>query len=114
MKPTLSEARQIAVFFYKSCWAGSILIGSSLFFGISLMLLSQAVFRLAATLLGGVFGWHLILPSFGLFFLRDLERRVPGLAKAIVEFFRNAQPGDYLNVRQLAAQVSARRQRDEA
>jgi hypothetical protein len=110
MKPTLQEARQVALFFYKSCYAGSIIIGSLLFFGISLLVLSQPVLMFAATLAGAIFGWHFVLPSFGMFFLWDLENKVPGLSNATVAWFRRAEPGDFLDMKRLVAQVNARRQ----
>lgn len=109
MKPTLQEARQVALFFYQSCFIGSIIIGALLFFGISLLVLSDFQLRFAATLLGAVFGWHFVLPSFGMFFLWDLDNKVPGLAHATVSWFRNAKPGDFLDMRKLAAQVNDKR-----
>lgn len=110
MKPTLQEARQIAVFFHQSCWAGSVVIGSLLFFGIALIILSDPALVFSATIVGAVFGWQFVLPSFGMFFLRDLDNKIPGLATATVRWFRNAEPGDFLDMRKLAEQVSTRHQ----
>lgn len=109
LKPTLKEARQIAVFMEETCFIGSIVIGALLFLGIALLLLSKPLLILAASMVGAVCGWHLILPLFGHFFLEDLEERLPGLGDATVDWFRNARPGDYLDMKRLAAQVEARR-----
>ncbi|MEN3362749.1 MAG: hypothetical protein V7606_23 [Burkholderiales bacterium] len=110
MKATLKEARQIAVFLEQSCFIGSIVIGSLAFLGIGILVLSQPWLIFSASLVGGVFGWHMILALFGQFFLQDLEENVPGLGDATVQWFRHAQPGDFLDMRKLAAQVEARRQ----
>lgn len=109
LKPTLKEARQIAVFLEQSCLIGSIVVGSLVFLGIALLVLSQAFLIFAASLIGAVFGWHLVLPLFGQFFLQDLDEKVPGLADATIAWFRNAQPGDFLDMKKLASQVEARR-----
>lgn len=110
MKPTLKEARQIALFFYQSCLVGSIVIGSLIFFGIACIELTQPRLIFFATLCGAVFGWHLVLPMFGQFFLKDIDNKVPGLGDATVSWFRHARPGDFLDLRKLAAQVGARDQ----
>jgi hypothetical protein len=109
LKPTLKEARQIAVFLEQTCFIGSIIIGSLMFLGIALLVLSQPFLIVAAGVIGGVFGWHLLLALFGQFFLQDLDDKVPGLGDATVAWFRNAEPGDFLDMKNLASQVEARR-----
>jgi hypothetical protein len=109
LKPSLKEARQIAVFMEETCFIGSIVIGALVFLGIALLVLAEPDLIFAASMIGAVCGWHLILPLFGQFFLEDLEEKVPGLGDATVAWFRNAQPGDFLDMKKLAAQVEARR-----
>jgi hypothetical protein len=111
LKPALKEARQIAVFLEPTCLIGSIIIGSLVFLGIALLVLSQPLLIFAASLIGGLFGWHLLLALFGQFFLQDLDDKVPGLGDATVAWFRNAEPGDFLDMKKLASQVEARRRR---
>lgn len=111
LKPTLKEARRIAVFLEQTCLVGSVIIGALIFLGIALMVLSEPTLIFAASLVGGLFGWHLLLPMFGQFFLQDLDEKVPGLADATIAWFRNAQPGDFLDMQKLASQVEARRRR---
>jgi hypothetical protein len=108
LKPTPKEARRIAIFLEETCLAGSTVVGALIFLGIALIVLSQPWLIFAASLVGGLFGWHLLLPLFGQFFLRDLDEKVPGLADATVAWFRNARPGDFLDMRKLASQVEAR------
>jgi hypothetical protein len=109
LKPNLKEQRQIAVFFEPSCFIGSIVIGALAFLGIALITLSEAFLMFAASAAGAVFGWHLVLPLFGQFFLNDIDNKVPGLGDATIAWFRNAQPGDFLDMKKLASQVEARR-----
>jgi hypothetical protein len=49
-----------------------------------------------------------VLALFGQFFLHDLDDKMPGLGDATVAWFRDAQPGDYLDMKKLASQVRAR------
>lgn len=109
LKPTLKEARQIAVFVESTCLIGSILIGSVAFALIALVVLSRPMLIFAASMVGGVFGWHMILPLFGQYFLGHLDHMVPGLGDATVNWFRNARPGDDLDLQKLASQIEARR-----
>jgi hypothetical protein len=109
LKPSLKEARQIAVFLEESCYIGSLVIGALIFLAIGLLVLSHASLIFAASLVGAAFGWHMVLPGFGQFFLQDLEDKLPGLGDATIAWFRNAQPGDFLDMKKLASQVEARR-----
>jgi hypothetical protein len=109
LKPSLKEAREIAVFLEQSCYIGSLFIGALVFLAIGLLVISHASLIFAASLVGAVFGWHLVLPLFGQFFLQDLDDKVPGLGDATIAWFRNAQPGDFLDMKKLASQVETRR-----
>lgn len=105
-KLTTAEARNIAINLNENCVMFGFMLGSLAFGAMSIALIDTPWMRLIAFVVGGVLGVWYGVPLSAYYYLRKINRDYfPGMAEAVVEWFRSAQPGDSLDMNVLAQKV---------
>lgn len=107
MKLTNAEARNIALNLNKDCMMMCFMLGSLVIGAMSMELLDAPWMRVIAFVLGGMLGVWYGVPLSAYYYLHKINcDYFPGMSDAVVKWFRNAQPGDSLDMDILAQQVN--------